>query len=191
MSTALRLLVGLTTGGLCTRLCPSRRLARRHLLLKWPLVDNVRVTPRRAFWEALATVFLPSLLVWTVLAYLLKSRLDLPYSEALPIYFFLAVLPMPLFFPVYLRYLKGPSNGAKELSPQVRIVCATMFAIVAIVQAMRLPDLLRRRTNLWESVLYVFMVATWLILSIDYFRRAFRRPPPPVQKPKDRARVGE
>ena len=135
------------------------------------------MTPRRAFWDAFATVCLPSLLVWTVLAYLLKSKLNLSYSEALPIYFFLAVLPMPLFFPVYRRYLKGPSSGAKELSPQVRIVCATAFAFVAIVQSMRLPVLLRSHTNLWESALHVGMVAVWLVLSIEYFRRAFRKPP--------------
>ena len=50
---------------------------------------NVRVTPKRAFWEAFATVCLPSLILWTIFVYwFLCRKLNLPYAEALPIYLF-------------------------------------------------------------------------------------------------------
>jgi hypothetical protein len=64
------------------------------------------VTPKRAFWETFATVCVPSLLLWTVVAYFLRAKPNLPVGEALPIYLFLAVLPMPLAFPVYRCYLE-------------------------------------------------------------------------------------
>lgn len=132
------------------------------------------MTPKRAFWEAFATVCLPSLIVWTILAYLLRSKLNLPYAEALPIYLFLAILPMPLAFPLYRRYLKGTSRCAKTLSPRLSIAMAILFAVVAIVHAIQVPELLRSHKNLWDVVFHAAIATVWLIMSIEYFRRASR-----------------
>ena len=133
------------------------------------------MTPKRAFWEAFATVCLPSLLVWAILAYLLRSKLNLAFAEVLPIYLFLAILPMPLAFPIYRRYLKGTSGGAKQLSPQSYVVCATFFAFAAIMQGMGIPRLLRSHKDVWDLIFHIATPVFWLVLSIDYFRRAVRK----------------
>lgn len=133
------------------------------------------MTPKRAFWEAIATACLPSLIVWTILAYLLRSKLNLPYAEALPIYLFLAILPMPLAFPIYRRYLKGTSRGTKQLSPQSQLVCATSFAFVAIMQGMGIPRLVRSHKGVWDLIFHIATAAVWLIMSIEYFRSAARK----------------
>ena len=137
------------------------------------------MTPRRAFWEAFATVCLPSAIIWTILAYLLKSKLNLPYTDALPIYLFLAVLPVPLAFPVYRRYLKGTSRHGKALSPRLNIALATLFGVVSILHAIQIPELLRSRKSLWDLVFHVAIAFVWLIMSVDYFRRAATKQPIP------------
>jgi hypothetical protein len=135
---------------------------------------NGRMTPKRAFWEAFATVCLPSLIVWTVLAYLLRSKLSLPYADALPIYLFLAILPMPLAFPIYRRYLKGTSRGVKTLSPRLNIALAILFAVVAIMHVIQIPELLRSRKDFWDLMFHIAIATLWLIMSIEYSRRATR-----------------
>lgn len=90
------------------------------------------MTPKRALWEAFATVCLPSLILWTFFAYLLRTKLNLPYAEALPIYLFLAILPMPLAVPVYRRYLKGAPRKANTPSPKASIALAVLFAVVGV-----------------------------------------------------------
>ncbi len=78
------------------------------------------MTPKRAFWEVFATVCLPSLILWTIFAYSLRTKLNLPYAEALPIYLFLAMLPMPLAFPALptnLRWLVDEADGCAHDDP--------------------------------------------------------------------------
>ncbi len=142
---------------------------------------NVRMTPKRAFWEAFATVCLPSLILWAILAYLLRSKQSLPYDGALPIYLFLAILPMPLAFPVYRRYLRGTHCNAKTLSPKLSLALAALFAVVGIMHATEIPGLLRSHKNAWDVVFHVAIATVWLIMSIEYVRRAARKQPtPPV-----------
>jgi hypothetical protein len=136
------------------------------------------VTPKRAFWETFATVCLPSVILWTAFAYFLRTRLNLPVGEALPIYLFLAVLPMPLAFPVYRRYLKGTPRNAKTLSPKLNIAMATLFAVVGILHAADLPRLLRSHKNGWDVVFHAAIATVWLIMSIEYVRRAATKQPP-------------
>jgi len=136
------------------------------------------VTPKRAFWEALATVCLPSLVLWTVFAYLLRAKLNLSYAEALPIYLFLALLPMPLAFPVYRRYLKGIPRNTKTLSPKANVALAILFAVVGIMHATELPELLRSHKSIWDVVFHAAIATVWVVMSIEYARRATRKQPP-------------
>ena len=135
------------------------------------------MTPKRAFWEAFATVCLPSLIFWTIVAYFLRTKLNLPYAEALPIYLFFAVLPMPLAFPVYRRYLKGTPRNTKTLSPGVNVGLAILFAAVGIMHAAELPRLLHGHKNVWDVVFYVVIATVWLAMSVDYLRRATTKKP--------------
>ena len=138
------------------------------------------MTPKRAFWETFATVCLPSLILWTVFAYFLRAKLNLPVGEALPIYLLLAVLPMPLAFPVYRRYLRGTPRNEKTLSPKLNIAMAILFAVVGIVHAAELPQLLRSHKSVWDVVFHAAIATVWLILSIEYVRRATTKHPPTV-----------
>jgi ABC-type transport system involved in cytochrome c biogenesis permease subunit len=136
------------------------------------------VTPKRAFWEAFATVCLPSLILWTILAYILRSKLSLPYAEALPIYLFLAMLPMPLAFPLYRRYLRGAPRNTKTLSPRLNLAMAFLFAVVGIMHTTEIPGLLRSHKNVRDVVFHVAIATVWLIMSVGYVRRATRKQPP-------------
>ena len=136
------------------------------------------MTPKRAFWEAFATVCLPSLILWTIFAYLLRTKLNLPYAESLPIYLFLAILPMPLAFPVYRRYLKDTPRNAKTLSPKASIALAILFAVVGAMHAVELPRLLRSHKDVWDVVFHVAIATVWLAMSVEYARRAVRKQPP-------------
>ena len=135
------------------------------------------MTPKRAFWEAFATVCLPSLILWTIFAYLLRTKLNLPYADALPIYLFLAILPMPLAFPVYRRYLKDAPRNAKTLSPKASIALAILFAVVGVMHAVELPRLLRSHKDVWDVVFHVVITTVWIAMSVDYVRRATRKQP--------------
>jgi ABC-type transport system involved in cytochrome c biogenesis permease subunit len=139
---------------------------------------NVRLTPKRAFWEAFATVCLPSLVLWTFFAYFLRWKLNFPYAEAMPICLFLALLPMPLAFPVYRRYLKGTPRRTKTLSPRINITLAILFAVVGIMRAAELPELLHSRKNVSDVVFHVAIATVWLAMSVEYVRRATKKQPP-------------
>jgi len=143
-----------------------------------PNEHNVGVTPKRAFWETFATVCLPSLILWTIFAYFLRWKLNLPYAEAMPIYVFMAILPMPLAFPVHRRYRKGTPRNTKTLSPRVNIALAILFAVVGIMHATELPELLRSRKNVWDLVFHVVIAIVWLAMSVEYVHRAIRKQQP-------------
>ena len=85
---------------------------------------------------------------------------------------------MPLAFPVYRRYLKGTPRNTKTLSPRVNIALAILFAVVGIMHATELPELLRSRKNAWDVVFHVAIAVVWLAMSVEYARRATRKQPP-------------
>lgn len=121
---------------------------------------------------------LPSLILWSVFAYVLRSKLNLPYAEALPIYLFLAILPMPLVFPLYRRYVRGAPGNAKMVSPKLNIALAILFAVVGILHTAELPSLLRAHKNGWDILFHAAIATVWLIMSIEYVRRATTKHPP-------------
>jgi hypothetical protein len=85
---------------------------------------------------------------------------------------------MPLAFPVYRRLRGGPRN-TKTLNPKLNIALAIFFAVVAILHALvELPRLLRSHKNGWEVVLHAAIATGWLIMSIEYVRRAATKQPP-------------
>jgi hypothetical protein len=116
--------------------------------------------------------------VWAILAYPLKSKLNLPYAEALPIYLLPALLPMLLAFSIYRRYLKGTSPYARHLSPQSQVVCATSFAFVVMMQGVTIPRIVRSHKNVWDLVFHIATTAIWLVMSAEYYRHAARKPSP-------------
>src|SRR5258708_13260011 len=86
------------------------------------------MTKRRAFWEALATVGIPTLLVWGGLGYFFRVRLGV--DGLLGISFF-SLLPLLLFFPIYGRYKKGLPPGGRERTPKYYFVSGVAFILMA------------------------------------------------------------
>src|SRR4051812_8686834 len=84
----------------------------------------VTMTPNRAFWEAVATVCIPILVVWGGLLYLLRTNAR---PDEWPLYVIFIALPLPLIFPIYKRYLRGPSTG-RERSPKTHFVAGIASA---------------------------------------------------------------
>lgn len=139
----------------------------RQLPPQW---HNVVVTPKRAFWEAFSTVCVPSLAVWTVLAYLLNSTRKVSYAEGLPIYLFLFLLPCPLIFPTYRRYLRGPQLP-KARSRRFHVVCAILYGMVSIICIVAALTAFRHHRGMgdWSPLA---MAALWVSYCVDHFYRA-------------------
>jgi hypothetical protein len=86
---------------------------------------------------------------------------------------------MPLAFPIYRRYLKDTSRGVKTLSPRLNIALAILFAVVAIMHVIQIPELLRNRKDFWDLMFHIAIATLWLIMSTQYSRRATRSSRPP------------
>jgi hypothetical protein len=125
------------------------------------------MTPRQAFWEAVATVCIPTLAIWGVLLYLVRTNAR---SAEWPLYVIFIALPLPLIFPIYRRYLRGPVAG-KEGSPRIRFVTAAASAVLG--SAYIVSTLLRHRDTS-DLVIHLVMGIAWLLIAGENLRRAMR-----------------
>src|ERR1700722_16149852 len=123
------------------------------------------MTPRRAFWEAVATVCIPTLGIWGVLLYLVRENAR---SDEWPFYVIFVALPLPLIFPIYRRYLRGPAAGA-EKSPRIRFVTAAGSGVLGSAY---IVSALHRHKDASDLVIHLVMGTAWLLISADNFRRA-------------------
>ena len=83
------------------------------------------MTRERALWEAVATVAVPSLIIWGVLLYFVRTNAT---AAEWPLYLIFVALPLPLIFPIYKRYLRGPT--AKAEKPRTLFIAAAAWAVV-------------------------------------------------------------
>src|SRR5260221_103933 len=117
------------------------------------------MTHRRAIWEALAMVVLPTSLVWGYFGY--KAGF---HWEELPIYVIFALLPVVLLVPfVYLRIMDGPVK--RELTRRQHIqraVWMTGFAIFYLIFALWHPR------NGWDQAWKLAMSLGWFASAASY-----------------------
>lgn len=87
------------------------------------------MTPTRAFWEACATVCIPSLVIWGFALFFVPpiARGD---EWLLWTVFFL--LPFPLMYPIYKRYLKGTSRAETLRTRRYHLTAAFFYAALSI-----------------------------------------------------------
>ena len=121
------------------------------------------MNPKRAFWDAFATVLVASVLAWGWLFYLLRGRVG---HESVPIFVFLAALSLFLVFPVYYRYRKGTPSEPESGSPGLRIAAMTIFAVDSVV----LFGSSMGETG-WRQAFTLLGALLSLLLAADYFRR--------------------
>jgi hypothetical protein len=127
----------------------------------------LHMSPRRAFWEAVATVCIPTLAIWGVLLYVVRANAR---SDEWPSYVIFIVLPLPLIFPIYRRYLKGPSVR-NEGSPKTNFIAAIAFAALGLSYVV--ATLLHHRDNS-DLVVKLVMGTAWLLIAGEKFRRGIR-----------------
>lgn len=126
----------------------------------------LHMSPRRALWEAVATVGIPSLFIWGVLFYFLGKNSG---SDERAFWIVFMVLPLPLIYPVYKRYLRG-ERIAREESPRTHFIGAVIFAVLGfsyIISALHhrdKPDLI---FNLSIGI-------CWVLIACDRIRRGMK-----------------
>jgi hypothetical protein len=127
----------------------------------------LRMNPRRAFWEAVATVCIPTLVIWGVLLYFVRTNAR---SDEWPLYVVFIVLPLPLIFPVYKRYLRGPGtpNGG---TPRSHFIAATVSASLGFAYVI---FKLAHHRDTEDLVFHVVLGIGWLLIGGERLRRGIR-----------------
>lgn len=83
----------------------------------------------KALWQAIATVCIPNLIFWIIVAVLVPRGTGF---EQWPLYLLLFAIPLPLIYPVYRRYKQGSSTATSNYSPQQHRNIAFLYALLAI-----------------------------------------------------------
>ncbi len=93
------------------------------------------MTPTRAFWEAFATVCIPSLVIWG-LALCFVSPIT--RADEWPLWLMFFLLPLPLIYPVYKRYLKGTARAPALRTRRYHLMAAMSYAALSIAYAVQI-----------------------------------------------------
>jgi len=124
------------------------------------------MTRERALWEAVATVAVPSLIIWGVLLYFVRTSAT---SDEWPLYLIFVALPLPLIFPIYKRYLRGPT--ARVEKPRPLFIAAAASAVLGsayVVSAFFHPR------DRYDLLSHLVMGIAWLGIGGEKLRRALR-----------------
>ncbi len=128
-------------------------------------VENLPgLPPKRAFWEALATVGIPSLLISSVLLYWVGFRV-----EEWLVYVIVFFVPVVLLLPVvFIRYFNGvePRKLSWRQHAIRAIVCGSMAVCFASISFWEWHDGMRIRPT-WPII-----ALSWLVIAADHLRQA-------------------
>ena len=124
------------------------------------------MTRERAFWEATATVAVPSLVFWGVVLYVTRANAT---ADTWLIYAILIALPLPLIFPIYKRYLRGPTPKVEK--PRTLFAVAVVCALVG--SANLIYTLIRHRDKS-DLAIHLVIGAAWILIGGERLRRAIR-----------------
>jgi|KBSMisStaDraftv2_1062788.scaffolds.fasta_scaffold289917_2 hypothetical protein len=124
------------------------------------------MTPERALWQAVATVAIPTLIIWGVLLYALRENAN---PDEWPLYIIFIALPLPLIFPIYKRYLRGPSVRVEK--PRTLFIAAAVS--VALGSTYVGFSILHHRDNS-DLAFHLAVGAGWLLIGGEKLRRALK-----------------
>ena len=124
------------------------------------------MTREHALWEAIATVAVPSLIIWGVLLYLVRANST---SEEWPLYLIFVALPLPLIFPIYKRYLRGPSVKAEK--PRTLFIWATASALLG---SANVASAFFRPRDRYDLLSHLVMGIAWLGIGGEKLGRVLR-----------------
>lgn len=125
---------------------------------------------KRALREAFLTVCLPSLAVWLVIAFVLDWQGWVSFGEGFPAYLLLFLLPFPVIYPIYRRYLKRPqakTPGSRRYHLWWAAGCGVMsiFSIATALLAFRQHKGLGDWSQIAQSLF-------WVAMCIDHLHSA-------------------
>lgn len=124
----------------------------------------MHMSPQRALWEAVATVCIPIVLVWSVVLYLVREN---AHPDEWPIYLIFIAIPLPLIYPIYKRHLKG-EDQPKIRAPRYYFIASACFACLGSADVVLVfLDHLRK----WDAASKLVVGISWLALGGDYLRR--------------------
>ena len=124
------------------------------------------MTRERALWEAVATVAVPSLIIWGVLLSTVGTNARV---DEWPLYLIFMALPLPLIFPIYKRYLRGPTARAEN--PRSLFIASSALAVVGsgyIVSAFFHPR------DRYQLLSHLVTGIAWLGIGGEKLRQALR-----------------
>jgi hypothetical protein len=127
----------------------------------------LRMNPRRAFWEAVATVCIPTLVIWGVLLFFLRTNAR---SDEWPLYAVFIALPLPLIFPVYKRYLRGPKTRS-EGTPRSHFIAACVSASLGFAYVV---FTLAHHRDTEDLVFHLALGFGWLLIGAERLRRGIK-----------------
>lgn len=124
------------------------------------------MTRERALWEAVATVAVPSLVVWSVLLFVIRANAR---ADEWPLYVIFMALPLPLIFLIYKRYLRATSATVEK--PRTLFIAALAFAVLGSANV--IGTLVHHRDNS-DLALHLVIGVAWLLIGGEKFRRAVK-----------------
>jgi uncharacterized membrane protein YhaH (DUF805 family) len=131
------------------------------------------MTPRRAFWEAVATVLIPSFVIWGAVLCVIYAQHPEPSDvDSFLLFFvlFALLLPAPVIVLIYWRYRAG-KRQSKPCSPQQHFVLSILFALVGTIFII---DTISRHPHKWELVSDVAMTVLWFSMAAKDLRSGLK-----------------
>jgi predicted CDP-diglyceride synthetase/phosphatidate cytidylyltransferase len=123
------------------------------------------MTHRRAIWEALAMVVLPTSFVWGFFLYKFGF-----YWEEWPVYAIFAFLPMALLVPLsYRRIMDGPVK--RGLSRRQHIIWAVMLACFTTLYLALAPW---HNRDVWDRAFQIGLALLWFADAANHARKALQ-----------------
>lgn len=121
------------------------------------------MTSRKAFWLTLATVGIPSILIWGFLLYKIG-----PQADEFPLYLLFILLPSFFLAPIVRRrYMNGPAQKILTRDGYLkRAIFSTCLAIIYTISS-----LMDSQTG-WRHLMNWGVAAVWALGSMDSLRRA-------------------
>lgn len=131
------------------------------------------MSKKRALWQAVATVCVPSLAFWGVVFWFFQRRMHEVEWGAVFLFLFFAVLPFPLVIPVYGRYLTGRHHpGWCNMSPRYHTGASILFMIAAVLNGV---SAVVKPRGTWDIAEHLALATVWFLIAMDHLRRARKR----------------
>lgn len=121
------------------------------------------MTSKRAFWEAVGVVCIPTLAIWGVLLYALRGKIGSDWPAFL---IFGGLPPLVLIYPIYKAHLRG-KTFSRQPSAKLQFLMGGLWVVLG---SGRMADSLLHSSPLLELLIGI----SWFLVGIVYLIRAVK-----------------